>query len=299
MLNDNLNVKKDTMEELMAVRDDCLCNIKENMPLPYIKLIHCYFFFYDDMRILLKKNGTMINLKGTLQRDDDPLVDVRFDKTKHFKRIHLDHAFLFTEQYGDKNYHHWFFEQFVVIKYYLDILEYYPNCKLLMNKNSKCPLIFDIVNLMGIKKENLVLVDNDEIYMATNLYVSSGRTFNIDYILPYINKFLYHKISYSTDFPKINRLYIGDDDLVSGKVNKQIKINEINSFNKILGNINSADEIIFDIHPFIDIVYLHKNIRSKKIVLLVNEKVEENIIYINLLRKCNLDVYIVQKEEFE
>ncbi len=298
MINDNLNVKKNTMEELIGVRDDCLCNIPHNMPLPYIKLIHCYFFFYDDMRILLKKNGTMINLKGTLQRDDDPIVDIRFDKTKHFKRIHLDHAFLFTEQYGDKNYHHWFFEQFVVIKYYLDILVYYPQCKLLMNKNAKCPLILDTLNLLGIPIENLILVDTDEIYIVKNLYVSSGRTFNINFILPFINKYIIDKVTYPKSIEPFNRLYIGDDIDISYKVDYHKRPDDIMGFGEILNYINSAKEIVFDIIPLIDLIYLYKEIKNKKIVLVVNDKVDENIMYINLLRKNNLDVYIVQKDKF-
>ena len=45
-------------------------------------------------------------------------------------------------------------------------------------------------------------------------------------------------------------------------------------------------------------VYLLKTIREKKLILVVNNKIDENIIYINLLRINNLDVYIVDKEEF-
>ena len=69
-------------------------------------------------------------------------------------------------------------------------------------------------------------------------------------------------------------------------------------FGEILNYINSAKEIVFDIIPLIDLIYLYKEIKNKKIVLVVNDKVDENIMYINLLRKNNLDVYIVQKDKF-
>ena len=52
------------------------------------------------------------------------------------------------------------------------------------------------------------------------------------------------------------------------------------------------------VDPIVDMVYLLKTIREKKLILVVNNKIDENIIYINLLRINNLDVYIVDKEEF-
>ena len=69
-------------------------------------------------------------------------------------------------------------------------------------------------------------------------------------------------------------------------------------FKSVLNRMNVCQELIFSVDPIVDMVYLLKTIREKKLILVVNNKIDENIIYINLLRINNLDVYIVDKEEF-
>lgn len=296
-LDDNLNVKLYEMSQLIKVRDDCLCNIKEFMPVPFIKLIHCYFLFYNDKRVIIKKNGCMINLKDTLQRENN-IIDIDFKKTKTFKRLKIEHCFLFTEQYGDKNFHHWVMEQFVVLTYYLEILKFYPKCKLLVNKGAKLQIIRDILNLLEIDNNNLLLVDNNEVYIIKNLYLSTGRTFSINNIIPYINKYILNKVVLKNHIVDIDKLYIGNDNNIKKKVDYILNPEHINTFSNILDLIERSNEIIFDIHPIIDIIYFCKNIKNKKIVLLVNNKMDENIIYINLLRINKIDVYIVDKKDF-
>ena len=298
-LNDTLNVKRTEFNDLVSIRDDCLCNIKANMPLPYIKLVHCYFLFYNDKRVVIKKNGTMINLRNTFQRDNYT-VDINRKDTKDYTRINLEHCFLFTDQYGDKNFHHWLLEQFVIIKYYLDILDVYPDCKILLNKNAKLHIIRDIGNLFNIPSDNIVLVDNNELYIIKNMYMSTGRTFNINMIVPHFNKFIINrlKIDYNNDLKSEKQLYIGDDSTIQKHVGNYIGVDNNLDFKSVLNRMNVCQELIFSVDPIADMVYLLKTIREKKLILVVNNKIDENIIYINLLRINNLDVYIVDKEEF-
>jgi len=141
------------------------------------KYVNSHFIGNKGNRIILNNKNEISIHEGVLlrnQRNFKPLDGLNI--IENFKNV-----FIFTDDYGDRNFAHWFYEQFIVIIYLIDLIKYFPDIKIIINKNRRESMknnIKDILLLIpGINESNIYEFDlhgNGNSIKADTIYIGNG-----------------------------------------------------------------------------------------------------------------------------
>ena len=109
--------------------------------------------------------------------------------------IYFSNIFIFTDHYGDKNIFHWFVEQFPVILFLFELIEEFPDIKIILNKYRKESVKNNIKETLflvpGIKEENIYEFNIEEIgnsIKADNIFIGDSMRCGPERINKYWNQ---------------------------------------------------------------------------------------------------------------
>ena len=141
------------------------------------KYVNSHFIGNKGNRLIFNNKNQISIHEGVLmrnQRNFKPLDKINV--IENFKNV-----FIFTDDYGDRNFAHWFYEQFIVIIYLIDLIKYFPDIKIIINKNRRESMknnIKDILLLIpGINESNIYEFDlsgDGNAIKADTIYIGNG-----------------------------------------------------------------------------------------------------------------------------
>jgi capsular polysaccharide biosynthesis protein len=145
--------------------------------------------YYPNVLIKCESNLILPTLERTMSLKSGTIYekfDMKFDYyEKDYRNICNLPLFFFI--YNTDNYFHFLYDSLPYLISYLNLKKDIPELKLLMqnpneNKNNFYPFIIEFLEILNIKTENIVLVDENTLY--SEIYVSTSYTHDIDSNLP-------------------------------------------------------------------------------------------------------------------
>lgn len=166
------------MDKFIQHKNDGTYSSNEYLMITLSKYVNSYFIGNKGNRLILNSNNQISIHEGVLLRNPKFFnkFDGKIDIIENF-----DNVFLFTDDYGDRNFAHWFYEQFIVIIYLIDLIKYIPNIKIIINKNRRESMKQNIKDALllinGVSEENIYEMDlsgNGTAIKANNIYIGNG-----------------------------------------------------------------------------------------------------------------------------
>ena len=193
------------INDIINLKTDCYFHNKEYNSTKLYKYYNAKFMGIDGKRVIINNKNQIQTGKGVLHRnsnDLDVIKDRVKDKTSNQSNnkgiLCVDHLFIFTDDYGDRNICHWMTEQLLVLNYLIDLVNVLTNSSnpeqvyVVINKkprNSMFNMIRDYLHkIPHLNHSNILEIDlnTGEIFSfdsVNNIYVSndsfSFETYNI------------------------------------------------------------------------------------------------------------------------
>ena len=124
-------------EELVSSTQDVTLLHQPFLPIFMSKFVNGKFTLMEenDLRLVIRSNNTFTFHRNSLHRVDTQSGQLKIlspdicDKITQMKVITVPELFLYTDSYGDRNYHHWIVEQAFIMIYFAQLLKDFPNLK--------------------------------------------------------------------------------------------------------------------------------------------------------------------------
>ena len=165
------------MDKFIQQQYDGTYSSNDYLMITLSKYVNSHFIGNKGNRLIFNNKNEISIHEGVLmrnQRNFKPLDKINV--IENFKNV-----FIFTDDYGDRNFAHWFYEQFIVIIYLIDLIKYFPNIKIIINKNRRESMknnIKDILLLIpGINESNIYEFDlsgDGNAIKADTIYIGNG-----------------------------------------------------------------------------------------------------------------------------
>ena len=107
------------INDLISVNTDCYLHNKKYSSTKLFKYYNAKFIGYHGKRVIITKNNKIETGKGVLHRNIEDLNSVKdeIQNLNNKQQLSIDHLFVFTDDYGDRNICHWMTEQLLVLNY--------------------------------------------------------------------------------------------------------------------------------------------------------------------------------------
>lgn len=121
------------INDLINVKTDSYLHNPNYSSTKLFKYYNAKFVCTNGKRVIINNKNKLETGKGVLHRNINDLNSVRDDiqNIKDKGILCVDHLFIFTDDYGDRNICHWMTEQLLVLNYLIDLLN-------VLNDNSIC-----------------------------------------------------------------------------------------------------------------------------------------------------------------
>lgn len=184
------------IKDLISVKTDCYLHNKQYSSTKLYKYYNSRFIGTDGKRLIINNKNQIETGKGVLHRNLSDLDSIK-DSVKEKVNTHItnnkgilcvDHLFIFTDDYGDRNICHWMTEQLLVLNYLIDLVnvlstgESTEQVFVVINKkprNSMFNMIRDYLHKVPYLNHNNILevdLNTGEIFSfdsVNNIYVSN------------------------------------------------------------------------------------------------------------------------------
>ena len=212
------------IKDLINVKTDCYLHNKQYSSTKLYKYYNAKFVGIEGKRVIINNKNQLDSGTGVLHRNLNDLNSIKDNidtqKLKNKGVLCIDHLFIFTDDYGDRNICHWMTEQLLVLNYLIDILNILSNSSnpeqvfVVINKkprNSMFNMIRDYLHkIPHLNHSNILEIDlnTGEIFSfdSINSVYVSNNAFSFEVFNLYIGNAINNKLT---------NLYSGWDELHS------------------------------------------------------------------------------------
>lgn len=175
------------VKDLISVKTDCYLHNKQYSSTKLYKYYNAKFVGIDGKRVIINNKNQIETGKGVLHRNFSDLNSIKNtieDKINNLitnKKgiLCLDHLFIFTDDYGDRNICHWMTEQLLVLNYLIDLVN-------VLSTNESPEQIFVVINKKP--RNSMFNMIRDYLYKIPNLNhnnilevdLNTGEIFSFD-----------------------------------------------------------------------------------------------------------------------
>ena len=177
------------VKDLINVATDCYLHIKQYSSTKLYKYYNAKFVGIDGKRVIINNKNQIETGKGVLHRnynDLDSIKNTIEDKVNNLitnKKgvLCVDHLFIFTDDYGDRNICHWMTEQLLVLNYLIDIVN-------VLNTNNNTEQVYVVINkkprnsMFNMIRDYLHKIPNLTHINILEVDLNTGEIFSFDSI---------------------------------------------------------------------------------------------------------------------
>ena len=165
------------MDKFIQQQHDGTYSSNDYLMITLSKYLNSHFIGNKGNRVILNNKNEISIHEGVLLRNQRNFKSLDgINIIENFKNV-----FIFTDDYGDRNFAHWFYEQFIVIIYLIDLIKYLPDIKIIINKNRRESMKNNIKDALllinGISENNIYEFDlsgNGNAIKADTIYIGNG-----------------------------------------------------------------------------------------------------------------------------